>query len=53
MKGVSVGLNPDITLESYKSCLDKSIPKQGYNRGFKIIVSDIKTHKYEMIKYNK
>jgi hypothetical protein len=51
MKGVSVGLNLDITLESYKSCLEQSIPKQGYNRGFKIIVSDVKTHKYEMIKY--
>jgi hypothetical protein len=51
MKDVSVGLNPDITLESYKSCLEQSISKQGYNRGFKIIISDIKTHKYEMIKY--
>jgi hypothetical protein len=51
MKGVSVGLNPDITLENYKSCLERSIPKQGYNPGFKIIVSDIKSHQYEMIKY--
>jgi hypothetical protein len=51
MKGVSVGLNPDITLESYKSCIEQSIPKQGYNRGFKIILSDVKSHKYEMIKY--
>jgi hypothetical protein len=47
MKGVSVGLNPDITLESYKYYLDRSIP----NRGFKIIVSDVKSRQYKMIKY--
>jgi hypothetical protein len=51
MKSASVGLNLDITLESCKSCLDRSIPKQRGNRGFKIIISDVKSHKYEMIKY--
>jgi hypothetical protein len=36
MKGVSLGSNPEITLESYKSCLDRSIPKQ--NKDIIIIV---------------
>jgi hypothetical protein len=27
MIDVSVGLNPDVTLENYKSCLERSIPK--------------------------
>jgi gamma-glutamyl-gamma-aminobutyrate hydrolase PuuD len=51
MKGVSVRLNDDINLMSYKSCLESSVPVMGINRGFMMIESNPFSHTRRMVKY--
>jgi hypothetical protein len=51
MKGVSVRLNDDIDLMSYKSCLQSSAPVMGINRRFMMIESNPLKHTRQMVKY--
>jgi hypothetical protein len=51
MKGVSVRLNDEIDLMSYKSCLESSAPVMGINRGFMMIESNPLKHIRRMVKY--
>jgi hypothetical protein len=51
MKGVSVRLNDDIDLMSYKSWLESSVPVIGINRGFMMIESNSSKHIRWMVKY--
>jgi hypothetical protein len=51
MKVVSVRLNDDIDLMSYKSCLESSAPVMGINRGFMMIESNPLKHIRRMVKY--
>jgi hypothetical protein len=51
MKGVSVRLNYDINLMSYKSCLESSAPVMGINRGFMMIELNQFSHSRRMVKY--
>jgi hypothetical protein len=51
MKGVSVRLNDDIDLMSYKSCLESSVRMMAINRGYMMIESNPLKHIRRMEKY--